>query len=264
MPGSPTNCAPMASSAEPTQDRFLGGRLLLRQPKSGHRAGHDAMLLAAGTAARCGDRVVEFGAGVGAAGLALTRRVGALDLVLVEIDPDLAELARENAIVNQLAAQVRVFDIGAGAETFAAVGLTPDSVDAVLMNPPFNDAARHRRSPDAQRRIAHVATATTLTGWVNAARLILKSGGALTLIWRADGIAEVMAALARGFGGIALLPIHGTADAPAIRILVRAIKGGKAPTVIHPGLVLNDGAGKPNQVAQAVLTGQDVLPTATR
>ena len=64
--------------AEFTEDAFLGGQLRLRQPKSGHRAGHDAMLLAAATAARPGDRVVDFGAGVGAAGLAVASRVAGL------------------------------------------------------------------------------------------------------------------------------------------------------------------------------------------
>ncbi len=88
------NCGRMSDPTATTEDAFLGGQLRLRQPKSGHRAGHDAVLLAAATAARPGDRVVEFGAGVGAAGLALARRVGAIDLVLIEIDAQLAGLAR--------------------------------------------------------------------------------------------------------------------------------------------------------------------------
>src|SRR4051812_36331863 len=101
MPASPTNCGPMTDrNSEFTEDAFLGGQLRLRQPKSGHRAGHDAMLLAAATPARAGDRVVEFGAGVGAAGLAVARRVTGTKLVLVEIDAGLASLARENAAAN--------------------------------------------------------------------------------------------------------------------------------------------------------------------
>ena len=83
-PGSPTNCGQMSElTHELTEDAFLGGRLRLRQPKSGHRAGHDAMLLAAATSARSGDRVVDFGAGVGAAGLALAKRVTGIKIVLV-------------------------------------------------------------------------------------------------------------------------------------------------------------------------------------
>ena len=130
-----------------TEDAFLGGQLLLRQPKSGHRAGHDAILLAAATPAKSGDRVADFGAGVGAAGLALATRVAGIQLVLVEIAADLAELARGNARTNAIAADIVALDLTDSAENFASVGLAPDSLDVVLMNPPFNDAARHRASP---------------------------------------------------------------------------------------------------------------------
>src|ERR1700750_958821 len=108
MPGWDTN---YAMTTDPdlddlTEDAFLGGQLRLRQFKHGHRAGHDAILLAAATPARAGDRVVDFGAGIGAAGLALAKRVAGLKLVLVEIDRGLAELARGNARANNIAAEI--------------------------------------------------------------------------------------------------------------------------------------------------------------
>jgi tRNA1(Val) A37 N6-methylase TrmN6 len=245
-----------------TEDAFLGGKLRLRQLKSGHRAGHDAMLLAAATSARSGDRVVDFGAGVGAAGLAVAKRVPGIELVLVEIDELLADLARGNAAANIIAADIVVLDVMSAAAEFAATGLPPDSVDVVLMNPPFNDSTRHRASPDKAREIAHVATGATLEGWIHAARRILKSGGALTMIWRADGLAELLAALGRGFGSLAILPVHGDAASPAIRVLVRAIKGGGAPLRMHAGLILNSEAAMPNQEVQDVLAGKAVLPLA--
>jgi tRNA1(Val) A37 N6-methylase TrmN6 len=261
-----------------TEDAFLGGRLRLRQPKTGHRAGHDAVLLAAATSAKPGARLVDFGAGVGAAGLALARRVAGIALVLVERDRALADLARDNAALNGLPAEVVVLDIESGPDDFAAAGLGPDSVDGVLMNPPFNDPARHRPSPDQGRHSAHVATATTLANWIHAARRVLKSGGALTLIWRADGLADILAALDRGFGSISVLPVHGDPTTPAIRVLVRAIKGGRAPAAIYPGLILNPGlmlnkapeasAGNGNPadqdilIVQEILAGQATLPLA--
>ncbi|MBP1295270.1 tRNA1(Val) A37 N6-methylase TrmN6 [Bradyrhizobium japonicum] len=247
-----------------TEDGFLGGQLRLRQPRSGHRAGHDAILLAAATPARPGDRVVDLGAGVGAAGLAVARRVRGIDLVLVEIDPALAELARNNAGTNAIMAEVIVLDVEAGAAAFDDSGLGPDSADVVLMNPPFNDPSRHRASPDGVRERAHVATATTLAGWVHAARRILKSNGQLALIWRADGIAEVLAALDRGFGSLEILPVHGDGTSPAIRILVRATKGGRAPTRLHAALLLNEESGVPNKWVQEVLAGKGELPLARR
>ena len=102
----------------------------------------------------------------------------------------------------------------------------------------------------------------TLESWIHAARRILKSGGVLTLIWRADGLAEVLAALDRGFGSLMILPVHADAATPAIRVLVRAIKGGRAPTRMLAGLVLNDEAGRPSLEAKTILAGEGPLPLA--
>ena len=243
---------------EITEDKLLGGRLTLRQPVRGHRAGHDAMLLAASTGARQGDRVVDFGAGVGAAGLALAARVANLDLVLVEIDPELCSLARDNAARNNLAARIVTLDIGSDAGAFVSAGLPPDSADHLLMNPPFNDPVRHRASPDAGRGLAHVAAAATLEGWIGAARRVLKSKAVLTMIWRADGLVDVLTTLQRGFGSIAVQAVHGEQRKPAIRVLVRAVKGGRAPLTILPALYLDvadDGL-------EAAMRGQAALPLA--
>jgi tRNA1(Val) A37 N6-methylase TrmN6 len=247
---------------ELTEDAFLGGQLRVRQFKSGHRAGHDAVLLAAATAVRPGDRVADLGAGAGVAGLAVAKRVAGIDLVLVEIDAALAALVRANAQANAIHANVIVLDVEADAAAFAAAGLPPDSIDAVLMNPPFNDPARHRASPDVARGTAHMATATTLAAWIHASRRMLKSRGVLTLIWRADGIAEVLAALNHGFGSLQILPVHGDARGPANRILVRATKGGRTPTQILPGLLLNDESGVPNKRVQEILAGNGSLSLA--
>ena len=258
----PTNCGPMIDPGQFTEDAFLGGRLRLRQPKSGHRAGHDAMLLAAATPAHAGDRVVDFGAGIGAAGLALATRVGGIALVLAEIDPGLAALARDNAAANAVAADVIVLDVTSEPGTFAGAGLCPDSVDVVLMNPPFNDSTRHRASPDKARELAHMAGDATLESWIHAGRRILKSGGVLSLIWRADGLGQVLAALDRGFGSLEILPVHADRGAPAIRVLVRAIKGGRAPTQIHAALMLNDELALPNKQVEDILAGRRVLTPA--
>ena len=118
-----------AERAETSEDAVLGGRLVLRQPRNGHRVGHDAILLAAATSVRAGEQVVDLGAGVGAAGLAVARRIGGVAVTLVEIDPALAALAGENAARNALAGRVRAvcLDVAAPAAAFAAAGLAPES-----------------------------------------------------------------------------------------------------------------------------------------
>jgi tRNA1(Val) A37 N6-methylase TrmN6 len=255
-----------------SDDAALGGRLKLRQPRRGHRFGHDAIILAAATPARPGERAVEFGAGVGAAGLALARRVERLAVTLVEIDPALAALAQHNAAENGLGARVRAIcldvaaapaafaaaglppgsaDVAAPPAAFAAAGLPPGSADRVLMNPPFN--TRQSASPDDGRRRAHAASAGLLPVWLSAAARLLVSGGTVTLIWRADDLGDVLTALAADFAGITIMPVYPKPDAPAIRVLVSASKDSKAPSSLLPGLTLADKSGKPTPQTESVL-----------
>jgi tRNA1(Val) A37 N6-methylase TrmN6 len=257
------NFAPMVAEAEleVTEDAVLGGRLTLRQPRRGHRVGHDAILLAAATEARAGEHVVELGAGVGAAGLALAQRVAGINVTLVEIDPALAALARDNAARNALAdrVQVAVLDVAASEREFAAAGIETGAAARVLMNPPFNDPVRQNLSPDRNRRLAHAASADTLTQWTRRAASLLAPSGTLTLIWRADGLADVLAATRVDFGGILVLPVYPRPNAAAIRILLRAVKGSRAPLAVLPGLTLNDTDGRPSAEAEAVLRGGKTL-----
>ena len=258
---------PREDDTQLTDDAVLGGRLRLTQPRSGHRVGHDAILLAAAVKAHAGEHAVDLGAGVGAAGLALAQRVPGLKVTLVEIEPELSRLAAENSRRNGLSEYVQAvtLDVAAPARAYAAAGLPPSSVDHVLMNPPFNDPRQQQVSPDARKRAAHAARtdpAATLGLWVRTAARLLRPAGSLTLIWRADGLADVIAALKRGFGEIAVLSVHSAPAKPAIRILVRAVKGSRAPLALIPGLVLNDEAGRPSDAAEAVLRNGAVLSLA--
>jgi len=246
-----------------SEDAILGGKLVVRQPRRGHRVGHDAILLAAATPARAGDRAVDLGAGVGAAGLALARRVEGVAVTLVEIEETLAALAVGNVARNGLGDRVRVvcLDVAAPPKAFAAQGLAAGKADCVLMNPPFNAAGNP--SPDRGRRQAHVAAQYTLSRWLSAAARLLRPQGVATLIWRADGLDAVLAALAQGFGAITLLPVYPKPGQPAIRVLARAVKASRAPLTLLGGLVLADAAGRPTAEAEAVLRGNAALALAS-
>ena len=93
-----------------------------------------------------------------------------------------------------------------------------------------------------------------------AARL-LRARGTLTLIWRADGLSDVLAALMPAFGAVAVTPVHPGPDKPAIRILVTAVKASRAPLVLLPPLVLADASGRPTAAADAVLRDGAPLPS---
>ena len=236
-----------------SEDAVLGGRLTIRQPMRGHRVGHDAILLAAATAARSGEHAVDLGSGVGGAGLALARRIAGLTVTLVDFDQELTALASRNVELNNLHDRVRAvrLDVAGSAADFAAAGLAPESAACVLMNPPFNLV--QQPSPSPERRAAHAASPDTLRIWVATAARLLGTGGALTLIWRADGLGDVLAALAGKFGAVAVLPVHPKPGAAAIRVLVRAVKGSGAPLRLLPGITLAHADGRPSAEAEAVL-----------
>jgi tRNA1(Val) A37 N6-methylase TrmN6 len=247
------------SAEAASEDAVLGGRLVLRQPLRGHRVGHDAILLAAATIAQSGEHAVDLGSGVGGAGLALARRVEGLNVTLVEIDKTLAALAAGNAQRNGLSDRVRAvrLDVESPAADFIAAGLAPGSAACVLMNPPFNVA--QQSSPDRARRLAHAASEATLERWLRTAARLLHADGVVTLIWRADDLADVLAALAKDFGAITVLPLHPKPGAAAIRVLVRATKGSRAPLALMPGFMLADADGKPTAAAEAVLRKGEAL-----
>ena len=240
-----------------SDDAVLGGRLLLRQPLRGHRVGHDAILLAAATGGKAGEHAVEFGAGVGAAGLALALRVPGATVTLVEIEPALCALAEHNLSRNGFAGRVRVVCADVEQRPIPA-----NAADRVLMNPPFNDPRRHNVSPDANRRRAHAGDPALLARWTAAAAHALREAGVLTLIWRADDLDMVLAALRPAFGAIAVQPVLPRGDTPPIRVLVRAVKGVAWERHDHTPLVLNDAAGRPTPEADAILRAAQAWPLA--
>jgi tRNA1(Val) A37 N6-methylase TrmN6 len=224
--------------ASVTLSSLLDRRLSLAQPSRGHRAGTDALLLAAAGPTDFNGRCLDVGAGTGAAGLVYAMLEPAARLGLVEIDPLLAALARRNIAANGLADRAEVIEgdvLGAALPN----GLEPGSATLVLTNPPYLDPDRSRASSDPQRRLAHVMPAGGLARWLGAAALALAPGGTLVLIHRADHLGRVLSALADDFGALQVLPVHPRAGASANRILVRGVKGARGPLTIRPGLLLH-------------------------
>lgn len=224
-----------------TADTLLDGRVRVLQPRRGHRIGHDAVLLAWATPARPGDRVLDLGAGVGAAAFCLAARVPVGYLTLVEIDPSLASLAETNAEANRLGDRTRVIvaDARARGRAREASGLIFGKIDRVMTNPPFHDQARGRASPHPGKRLAHTGGPELLADFLRTAAAALRPSGTVTLIHRADALETVIATMAGRFGGVTLRPVHAKPDEPAVRILATGTKGSRAPLSILPGVVLN-------------------------
>jgi len=230
-------------SAPDTIDRFLGGRVIVRQPARGFRAGLDAAMLAAAVPAQAGEDALELGSGAGTASLCLAARVAGAKVTGVEIDPELAALANANAEANGMAG--RVWFVAADALALPAELRRPS--DHAFCNPPFHggeappDVARARALKDEGR----------LAKWLAAGLKRTASGGTFTAILRADRVGEALAALPER--GVTICPLWPRAGEAAKRVILQARQGSRAPLAILPGLVLHEADGRYTPEADAVL-----------
>ena len=239
-----------------TEDRLLGGRVRLLQPARGYRAGMDAALLAAACDAEVGQRVLDAGCGPGAVLLQAAARRPQARFWGLERDPQALELARRGAALNAMQDRLELLagDVAGG---FAALRLRP--FDAVLSNPPFFDDASSLRGPHPSRRGAYLAD-DGLGAWAQFLAKAAREGGTITVIHRADRLADLLGLLSEKCGSVRIRPIHPFADAPAKRVLMRAVKTGKAPLELLPPLVLHDrSGGKHTPEAEAILRGEAAL-----
>lgn len=226
------------------------GRVSLDQPVRGYRAGLDAVLLAAALDLPPGTHAGELGCGAGAALLCAARLNPDAHFTAFEQDAAMAALCASNAALNGFDGRIRV-------ETGDALGLAgADRFDAVFFNPPFFDDESALRPPSAEKRGAWISEAP-LEDWIRAGLKALKPRGQLVLIHRAERLADILAALQGRAGAAAVIPVHSRAGDPAKRVIVRAVKGSRAPLRILPGLVIHGSAAERfTPEASALFTGE--------
>lgn len=233
------------AAVDETLDAFHRGAFHLLQPKGrGHRAGMDAMLLAALVDDQRPIRVADLGAGAGAAGLAVAARLPSAHVTLFELSADMAAYARRSAALPQNAAlrdrvQVVQADVSLTGNARRAAGLGDDCFHHVIMNPPFNDA-RDRVTPDDLKASAHAMTENLFESWIRTAGAIMVPGGQLSLIARPESVAEIIAACGKRFGAIEITPVHPRPGESAVRILLTAIKGSRSRLSLRFPLVMHD------------------------
>lgn len=244
--------------AELTQDRWLGDKLGLRQPRHGQRAGTDAALLAAAFGALDG-KVADVGAGVGAVGLALAQRHPHAQIDLIDINPDLVALAEINSAENGLSGRViaRCHDLlGERTALKALQGL----YDAVVTNPPFYQPEASRRPRDPARAQAHVLQKGTLEDWTKACRKLLNPRGVLVMIHLPQALPAILAGLGQGGRGLQILPVAPQGGSPASRIIVRWQQSSRAPLRLLAALDLHQASGAFTPEADALHRGRGSLP----
>ncbi len=221
-----------------SEDTLLGGRVRLYQPTEGYRVATDPVLLAAAVPVRPGEHVLDIGAGTGAASLCLARRVEGCVVTGLELDPELAALCRRSVESNGLD---RAIDVIVGDLRAPPARLGPASFDHAMANPPWLAENAGSAPHNRQRAGAHVEHGADLVHWVRFAATMLRRGGTLTTVLKAERLGEHLAAYtASGIGEIAVVPLWSKRDGrPAHRVILRGRKDIRAPVSLLPGFVLH-------------------------
>jgi tRNA1(Val) A37 N6-methylase TrmN6 len=239
--------------ADLTQDAFLGGRVSLFQPRKGYRAGIDPVLLAASVPAHANQTVLELGCGAGAAILCLAARVPALRLTGVELQSEYADLARRNAVTNNVNLNVYEADLAALPDELRQL-----QYNHVIANPPYFRAGAHSLAEDAGRRIA-LGGETALSDWIEVAARRLAPKGYAHFIQRTERLSEVLVACSGRLGSVEVLPFSARAGREPELVIVRARKNGRAafrlhaPRILHAGSVHDSSASSYSADIEAVL-----------
>ena len=196
--------------------------------------------------------VLDIGCGSGGATLCLAARVPQCRVVGLELQPDQARLAADNAARNSMAARVTII---AGDLLRPPPHLGPGMFDHVMANPPYIARGRGTPAPDPAKAAATIEGDAELADWIRFALAMVRPKGGIIFVHRADRIDALLALLAGQAGDIAVFPLWPAAGRPASRILVQARKQVAAPARLLPGLVLHEADGRFTAAAEAVLRG---------
>lgn len=226
-----------------SRDAFLDGRVHVMQPKSGFRAGLDSVLLAASVNAQS-TNILELGAGVGTVSCCALMDLPNAKATLVELQNQLITISKQNLENNNLSDRAKTIelDVTAKGAVRMAAGLKTDIFSSVIANPPFFDSSSGSHPPDQARATARHMPELDLDLWVKTAAACAAPKGEVIFIHASTTLPSLLNALTARFGNITILPIHSFADQAANRVLVRGIKGSRAPMTLLPPLILHAAA----------------------
>lgn len=254
-----------AAAAGQSIDAFHRGDFHIVQPKGrGHRSGMDAMMLAAAVPGAFAGRLADLGAGAGAAGMAVASRCAGAHVVLVERDAGMAGFARNSRNLDEnrhIAERIQVIEADVTLRGAARVqaGLGDGAFGFAIMNPPFN-AGRDRATPDVLRQQAHVMSEGLFEAWCRTASAIVAPRGGIAIIARPQSLPELFAALDGRFGALEIVPVQPRADEPAIRVILRGVRGSRKAMTLCPPLVLHAAEGSHHAPrAERVCSGRESL-----
>ena len=224
---------------------ILYGALKMRQPEDGMgpRVNVDTILLADYARFARRARVMEMGCAHGAISLILAKRMLASarpgefhPIEGIDINPALVIMAKENALLNGLSD--RVSFMAADLREYKSLYLA-GTYDAVIMNPPYDEPGKSRRSANESVSAAMHGDLCTLRDVAAAAKYLLRNGGSLFLVIRAKRLAELSFILHEHNVRVKKIrAVHPKPDRDASVVLVKAVRASGDGVTVEPPMFI--------------------------
>ncbi len=246
-------------NTELSEDKLLGGKVIIFQPKKGYRVAMDSCLLAASVPAKAGDKVLDLGVGTGAVSLCIRARVPKTRIVGIDKNTGYLELANKSVTKNNWQSSI---DLHFGDVCKPPRILEPASFDYVVANPPYFDEDAYFKSPSAGKSEAHANHGSKLADWVKCAKDFLKPDGQFFVIFPSDREETLLSALKDQFNDIRVLRVYSSDETTQIRVIMAAKSVPLAETVVLEAgkLHIRDEKGDYTPIAHGILWDGNALP----
>ncbi len=223
-----------------TEDEFLSGRIKAIQAKKGFRAGIDTVLLAASVDIDS-INIAEFGAGSGIASCCVLADLRMANATLIDFNADALALADKNLEKNGFSKRAKTLflDVTNKGSVREEAGLKNNYYTSIIANPPFFDAKAGTLSPETSRADSRHMQNDDLDKWVKCAASSAAGGAEVIFIHSIGSLPRLLGSFAARFGNISILPISSRTGQNASRVLIRGIKGSRAPMSLLAPLVLH-------------------------
>ena len=210
--------------------------LVVEQNERGYRYSIESVLLAHFVSLPTNCRLLDVGTGCGIIPLLLATRRKAKEIVAIEIQSSLYNLAVENLSKNELLEKIRLLH---GDFINLKLNAISEPFDIVISNPPYQKLNTGRINPNQEKAIARHELAIDLKSLTTRTDDCLKNGGIFTLTYPPIRLKEVLEQLsAHKLFPRRLRFIHGSQETESCSFLIDAIKGQRVNFSIEPPLFI--------------------------
>jgi tRNA1Val (adenine37-N6)-methyltransferase len=173
-------------NADERIDEFEGLKVI--QKIAGPHFSMDAMILAKFVSIKKGDNVADLGTGTGIISLLLALKTEVERITAIEIQSEMADIARRNVLLNNLEGKIEVIE----GDLRLVKQFPAGQFDVVVSNPPYRLVGAGRLNPNDLKAIARHEIKCTLDDVLKSAFYLLKEHGKLAVVYRPDRLVDLI------------------------------------------------------------------------